>query len=381
MHTIRIQGRVHRHAPGTTTSTCTGPSYLGFVLREAHHHLTRITSHTFDCAPVVQYAAMHISSNTSRPLFARLSAMSTPAASKQVILVTGANRGIGYEAVKLLSVQQPDATILLGTLSLDNGQKAIQRMRDEHSGVLAAISDTLTGQAASHRFDNVQPLALDMGDPSSIARAVLQVKGEYGYVNTLINNGGISNAPMAKCDHGSLTNAEVLTINVNGTQSVTEAFLPLMPPHDSQILMVSSEVGSWVTASLSPQLQSVLLSPTLDWPTLAALTQDWSDALDGRPSQHELPPASVTFNAYGPSKARTSAYTRLLAREQEGQRLVLAVTPGLCATPLTGGNGKSPAAGGASVVWPVGRWVEVQPGLLYQDGKALSWCHTRAPPK
>jgi len=293
--------------------------------------------------------------------------MSSPTTTKQVILVTGANKGIGYEAVKLLSLQQPDSTILLATRSLDNGQRAVQRMKDE---------------AGSDHFNNVVPLALDIADSSSIDRAVQQVKAEYGQLHLLLNNSGISNASMVKYDSAAAySTAEVMAVNVYGTRNVTTAFLPLMPPHRSHIIVVSSEVAAWTTAAAEPQLQAVLLSPTLDWPTLDALTRDWTAALDNRPSTHNYPPASATANAYGPSKALVSAYTRMLALEQSGVRGVVAVTPRLCATELSGGSGRSAAAGGASVVWPVGRWGEVQQGAMYLDGKVVSWCHPRPLPK
>ena len=294
--------------------------------------------------------------------------MSAPTSTQQVILVTGANKGIGYEAVKLLAHQQPHSTILLGTRSLHNGQQAIQRMKDEHTDV---------------HFDNVHPIVLDVADKPSIERAVAQLKAEHGQLNVLINNSGISNASMCKYDRDTAySTADVMAVNVYGTRDTTIAFLPLMPPHDSHIIIVSSEVSSWTTAATQPDMQATLLSRTLDWPALDALVQDWSAALDGRPSQHEWPSATATANAYGPSKALVSAYTRILAREQDGQRTVVAVTPGLCATALSGGSGRSAQAGGASVVWPVGRWSEVEQGTMYQDGNVMSWCHARgAQPK
>ena len=301
---------------------------------------------------------------------------------KEVILVTGANKGIGYETARQLSLQRPHCTVLLGTRTLDNGWKAVQRMRDEHTAVSASSTDTQPAQANSRQFDNIQPIELDIADRSSIERAVQQVKAEHGHINVLINNSGISNGSMVKYDNGvQFSTAEVMAVNVYGTRDVTNGFLPLMPAGQSHVVVVSSELASWVTAALPSELRSVLLSPTLEWSTLDELTRDWSAALNGHSSKHEWPPGSTTAMAYGPSKALVSAYTRLLSRDQNGQRTVVAVTPGLCATPLSGGVGRSAEAGGASVFWPIGRWGEVEQGAMYQDGKLVSWCHTRPPQK
>ena len=292
--------------------------------------------------------------------------MSSP---KQRILVTGGNSGVGYESVKQLSLQQPDSTILLGTRSLVNGQTAIQRMREQ--------------AGSAHRFDNVTPLVLDVADQSSIERAVAQVQAEHGRLNTLVHNAGTSNLALVQYANGRVPSTrEVMAVNVHGVRHTTDAFLPLMPPHDSHVIVVSSEVGSWITARLPPPLQAALLSPSLDWPTLEALARDWEAALDGQPSgAHEWPPAVDSANAYGASKALVSAYTRVLAREQAGQRAVVAVTPGLCSTALSGFTGRSVEAGAASVVWPIGRWEQVEQGVFYRDGAQLSYCHAMPPAK
>ena len=43
------------------------------------------------------------------------------------MLISGANKGIGYEAAKLLAHQMPHTTILLGTRSLDTGTRRYKR--------------------------------------------------------------------------------------------------------------------------------------------------------------------------------------------------------------------------------------------------------------
>ena len=162
----------------------------------------------------------------------------TAADDKRVILVTGANKGIGYETVKQLAQCLPQATILLGTRSLDNGTKAIQRMRSEDS--------TAT-------FDNVQPLVIDVTDAASIKQAVEHVKATYGRLDVLINNSGISHVA------GDARTSLILDVNFDGAHDAIESFVPIIPPSTGLVILVSSVVGALAAATLPSDLQQLLL--------------------------------------------------------------------------------------------------------------------------
>lgn len=78
------------------------------------------------------------------------------------ILVTGANRGIGYAIAQAIGTRLPDSTILLGCRSVDAGEQAISQLRTD--GVAA-------------KLDTVQ---VDIEDDSSIAAAVEMVGKVFG---------------------------------------------------------------------------------------------------------------------------------------------------------------------------------------------------------
>ncbi|CAF1252629.1 unnamed protein product [Didymodactylos carnosus] len=93
---------------------------------------------------------------------------------QRVILVTGANKGIGFEVVKQL-VQQPliksNDIILLGSRDAKRGQDALAQL-DSPS--------------------NVHLLQLDTSSDESIAHATDEIKQKYGgQLDIIINNAGI----------------------------------------------------------------------------------------------------------------------------------------------------------------------------------------------
>ena len=280
----------------------------------------------------------------------------TAADDTRVLLVTGANKGIGYETAKLLAQQLPAATILLGTRSLDNGDAAVQRMKQE-SAVDAAS------------FANVHPIAIDVTDSASVQKAVERVRSEHGRLDVLIHNSGISNIA------GDGMDAAVLDVNIDGARAAVEAFTPLIPPASGLIILVSSEVGSYGAHGLSPELRQLLVEQPeqLTWPQLQALRSDWEAYAKEQPSQYVWQPRDAIAGHYTVSKTLVNAYLRMRAAQQPQPRLV-AVCPGFCATDLNNHRGTdTPARGAQSVTWPLFHQAETQHGVLYKHGNVLPW--------
>lgn len=86
---------------------------------------------------------------------------------KQIVLISGANQGIGFEIAKKLASENPSYHILMGTRSLSKGQ--------------AAVASLPVGLS-------VQPLELDITSDASISRAHDSVAHEFGRLDVLINN-------------------------------------------------------------------------------------------------------------------------------------------------------------------------------------------------
>lgn len=96
--------------------------------------------------------------------------------SETVVLITGANQGLGFEIVKKLAVEQENYRILLGSRDPDKGHKA------------AATLPSLA------RNTEVEVIQIDVVSDQSIEEAAKKVKDKYGRVDVLLNNAGVVRA-------------------------------------------------------------------------------------------------------------------------------------------------------------------------------------------
>ncbi|MFZ4574935.1 MAG: SDR family oxidoreductase [Phycisphaerales bacterium] len=142
-----------------------------------------------------------------------------------IALITGGNKGIGYETARQLGAR--GMTVLIGA-------------RDEARGALAA--ETLRAQSVDAR-----PIALDVTDGDSIVAAVARIDREFGRLDVLVNNAGImkyqgehvaSQASMAAVK-------ETFETNFFGMIAVTQAMLPLIRKSNAgRIVNLTSILGS-----------------------------------------------------------------------------------------------------------------------------------------
>jgi NAD(P)-dependent dehydrogenase (short-subunit alcohol dehydrogenase family) len=212
-------------------------------------------------------------------------------------LITGANKGIGFATAQLLSAR--GTTTLLGARDAERGQQAERTLHE-------------TGATAA-RY-----VPLDVTDEKSAAQAAAWIEAEYGQLDILINNAGITRHEGAGPPSETTVDAlrEVFETNVFGVVTVTNAMLPLLRRAPAaRIVNVSSEVGS-IGSMLNPD------SPL--WPM-----------------------ASVPYPA---SKAALNMVTAMYAKELAGTPVkVNAANPGYCATDLNGHTGFRTAEQGAAV--------------------------------
>ncbi|KAK4840158.1 hypothetical protein QYF36_001272 [Acer negundo] len=269
--------------------------------------------------------------------------MEKAAVHQRYAVVTGSNKGIGFETVRQLALE---------------GIKVVLTSRDSKKG-LEAVEKLKESAGLSH--ENVLFHQLDVTDPASIASLVSFIKNQFGKLDILVNNAGILGMIIdftrAKTLDGGPPKAEDITtetfeaaeecLNTNyyGAKKMVDAFLPLLQLSDSaRIVNVSSSVGllkNIPNERIKQELNDVenLTEDRLD-ELLNKFIKDFKEGLlekEGWPAKR---------SAYFLSKAFLNAYTRILAKKYP-QLLVNCVCPGLVKTDITYNFGDLTAAEGA----------------------------------
>src|SRR2546423_13791730 len=133
-------------------------------------------------------------------------------------LITGANKGLGYETARRLIAE---------------GHDVWMAARDAGRGRVAA--DELGA-----RF-----VQMDVADDDSVATAAATVEAEHGSLDVLVNNAGISGGRIPVADVTPADLRRVYETNVFGVVRVIQAFMPLLERSSNPVVVnVSSGMGS-----------------------------------------------------------------------------------------------------------------------------------------
>ncbi len=159
---------------------------------------------------------------------------------KKIALITGANRGIGFETARQLG--RREIKILLGA-------------RNEKLGKEAEAS--LKGEGLDVEF-----LLLDAADEKTHASAAKYIQEKFGHLDILINNSGVNleGNPENPIKPASQTPLEIyrktFETNFFGLVALTQKLLPLIKKSDSgRIVNLSSVLGS---TTLHSQPESII---------------------------------------------------------------------------------------------------------------------------
>jgi NAD(P)-dependent dehydrogenase (short-subunit alcohol dehydrogenase family) len=142
----------------------------------------------------------------------------------RVALVTGANKGIGFEVAH--GIAKAGYVVLLGARNPKTGREA---------------TDTLKGEGLDARF-----VELDVTRMETISAAAARIEAELGILDVLVNNAGIADPNDGTTSRLSVDVIErVLRTNFLGAVATAQAMLPLLRRSDAgRILNVSSDLGS-----------------------------------------------------------------------------------------------------------------------------------------
>lgn len=231
---------------------------------------------------------------------------------KQVALVIGANRGIGYELVKQLASM---------------GFKVILTSRDPSKGSESAQQLAETGL-------DVSSVVMDVTDQESIRLAAMTITETFGRLDVLINNAGVyldENAKLLTMDPSILE--KTMSTNFFGVYHVMRTFIPLMEKRGyGRIINVSSEYGA-----------------------MSAMSSEGA-------------------GAYKISKLAMNALTRLAAAELRGDIKIFAVDPGWVSSDMGGPAApRTPKRAADLILQLVMKGSEGPRGGFFRDGKPIDW--------
>src|ERR1039458_9042155 len=232
-------------------------------------------------------------------------------AKDKIALVTGANKGIGYEIGRQLG--EKGYHVLVGARKADAGKQAAASL--QKGGVSAEFVE------------------IDVSDPASIQKAAKGVAAQFDHLDVLVNNAGIMQDEKNVTEVTEDVFLRTLTTNPLGPLRVTQAFLPLLAKSSlASVINLSSGLGQ---------------------------LNDMGD----------------TYPAYSISKTALNAVTRQFAAALHDKGIsVNSVCPGWVKTDMGGANAPRTVQQGAdTVTWLATEAPRDLTGQFLRDRKLIPW--------
>ena len=234
------------------------------------------------------------------------------ASMEKVALISGANKGIGFEVAKGLA--RAGMHVYAGARDAERGREAERRLRD-------------LGLDATW-------IAPDVTDPHSIERARETSARRWERLDILVNNAGIATRSSAEP-------AVIYATNVFAVAQMIRTLTPLLARARGRVINVSSSLGSLTRLSDRQHFESQV-GPEI-----------WQ---------------------YASSKAAVNALTVLFATTLAEQGIsVNAVCPGYCATDLNDHTGPRSPEQGAQIVLKQALTPEPGTGAYLEDAGVVPW--------
>lgn len=234
---------------------------------------------------------------------------------KKIALVTGGNRGLGFETCRQLA--QLGISVILSARDISKGEKAAKQLSDRGLDVVF--------------------YQLDVSNQSRINNISEQLMQQFTRLDVLVNNAAILYDTWQHAINADLevVNQAIIT-NLFGSWKLSQVFVPIMKRNKyGRIVNVSSGAGS--------------------------LHYMGSSGGGGTP-------------AYSVSKAALNALTRILAAELRGTGiLVNSVDPGWVATDMGGRGGRPVEDGAKGIVWAATLPDNGPTGGFFFDGNPVPW--------
>lgn len=225
----------------------------------------------------------------------------------KVAIVTGANRGIGYQVVR-------------------------QLLHDFHGDVIITGRDTAKGQRACQQLtsQSLKPIwhELDVTQSASMRMFLEFIRENYNGVDILINNAGTvfaKDSPMSMFRQAE----ETINTNFKGTMNMCRYFVPILRPH-ARVVNVSSELGK--LSSLGQELRPKINLDEITMYELDQLADKYLAAIKAKVWSEYGWPDRILEAVSILGNALTFVLARDLKHDQRRNILVNACCPGWTTT-------------------------------------------------
>ncbi|MCF0055940.1 SDR family oxidoreductase [Dyadobacter sp. CY356] len=196
----------------------------------------------------------------------------------KTVLITGANKSIGFETARQLL--QQGYYVYLGCRDLQKGEQAVNQLHAEG-------------------LNHVEAITIDVDDVESIKTAREFVGQKTKVLDVLINNAGVHGVPQTALNTDGGVFREVFETNFFGVIAVTQAFIDLMKlSSEPRIVNVTSGLGS-LTLHSDPEWKYYGVKPAAYVASKAALNA-YTIVL-----AYDLRDSSFKVNAVDPSYTAT----------------------------------------------------------------------------
>jgi NAD(P)-dependent dehydrogenase (short-subunit alcohol dehydrogenase family) len=146
---------------------------------------------------------------------------------KKIVLVTGANKGIGFGIAKYLGLSGWE--VVIGARDEQRASKAIEDLKSQGIGVLGWVN-------------------IELKDLAGIEQAAKEINERFPDLSLLVNNAGIPGDMSVDSEHTEINIIrETLDVNFIGTFALTKALTPLIAKNNGRIanITVPSEVSPY----------------------------------------------------------------------------------------------------------------------------------------
>jgi NAD(P)-dependent dehydrogenase (short-subunit alcohol dehydrogenase family) len=234
---------------------------------------------------------------------------------KRIALVTGANKGIGFEVARDLA--RKGFHVFLGARNTEAGEAAAEKLRKE----------------GEEDYGEITSIKIDVSKPDSIQRAAEEFSRKSDWLDTLVNNAGI----LLDDDKDLLTATPeifetTLRTNTLGALLVSQAFVPFLKRSDTPRIVNVSSGGGQLADGADGWAPAYCISKT---------------ALNGVTSQLAAALPKIAVNS---------------------------VRPGWVRTEMGGPNAtRSVGEGATGIVWLAVDAPQNETGKFWRDRKVIPW--------